>query len=125
MERKRKILVVEDSVASRKLFTAVLGRAGYDVVEAATGLEAINLARVTQPDLIVLDIEMPEMMGDKVTEEIKADASTKHIPVIIVTIHDRDSAHVQRAIAAGAAKVLYKPTSPKAFEEEVRRLLFP
>jgi CheY-like chemotaxis protein len=80
---------------------------------------------MTQPDLIITDIEMPEMSGDKVMEQIKEDPSTKHIPVIIVTVHDRDSLPVQRAIAAGAAKVLYKPTSPKVIEDEVRRFLFP
>jgi len=125
MESKRKILIVEDSSASRKLLTVVLDRAGYDIVEAANGLEAINLARVTQPDLIIMDIEMPEMSGDQVLEQVKADASTQHIPVIIITVHDRDSLPVQRAIAAGAAKVIYKPASPKAIEDEVRQFLFP
>src|SRR5687767_3668328 len=125
MESKRRILIVEDSSASRKLLTVVLDRAGYDIVEAANGLEAINLARVTQPDLIIMDIEMPEMSGDQVLEQVKADASTQHIPVIIITVHDRDSLPVQRAIAAGAAKVIYKPASPKAIEDEVRQFLFP
>ena len=125
MEHKRKILIAEDDSGSRKLFAIVLGRGGYDIVEAATGLEAINLARVTQPDLIIMDIEMPGMSGDQVLKQIKADASIKHIPVIIVTVHDRDSLPVQRAIAAGAAKVLYKPTSPKALEDEVHKFLSP
>lgn len=125
MESKKKILVVEDNSESRKLLALVLGRAGYDIAEAATGLDAIDQAHATCPDLIIMDLALPGINGDEATERIKADASTRHIPVIVNTAFDRGSALVKRAIAAGAAKILYKPTPLKVFEEEVRRYLAP
>jgi CheY-like chemotaxis protein len=90
MEQRKKILIAEDDVGSLKLLVIVLGRAGYDVVEATTGPAAVKLARASQPALIIMDIELPEMRGDKVTEQIKADASMRHIPVLVMTVYDRD-----------------------------------
>ena len=74
--------VVEDNFGSRKLLTVFLGKSGYDIAEAANGIEALDRAHETQPDLIILDLELPGISGDEVTRRLKADASTSHIPVI-------------------------------------------
>src|SRR5687768_15281716 len=123
MEREKRILVVEDSSGFRKLLALVFGKTGYEFFEATNGLEAIERARAIQPDLIIMDIELPGMFGDEVILRLKADESTSHIPVIVTTSYDRDDTIVRSAKAAGAAMVLYKPTPMKVFEEEVRRFL--
>jgi CheY-like chemotaxis protein len=81
-----------------------LQRSGYDGVEAATGLEAISQARVTRPDLIIMDLDMPAMTGDQATARLKADPSTRHIPVIVTTAFSYGSL-VDRAITAGADEI--------------------
>ena len=125
MKRKKGILVVEDNSSSRKLVTVVLGRSDYDIAQAATGCDAIDQAHASRPDLIIMDLELPGIGGDEVMARLKADSSTRDIPVIVTTALDRESLPVQRAIAAGAAKILYKPTPLKTFEKEVRRYLSP
>ena len=122
---KKRILVVEDNVESRELLALVLRRSGYDIAEAATGLDAIDQAHVTRPDLIIMDLGLPGITGDEATKRLKADASTRDIPVIVNTAFHRDSSLVKRAIAAGAVKILHKPTPLKVFEEVVRQYLTP
>jgi CheY-like chemotaxis protein len=123
MVGKKKILVVEDNAASRNLIALVLGRSGYDVAEATTGVDAIDQAHATHPDLIIMDLGLPEMTGDEATVRLKADPSTKDIPVIVNTALDRQSSLVARALAAGAAQILYKPTPLKVFKEVAQRYL--
>jgi len=125
MVGKKKILVVEDNAASRNLIALVLGRSGYEVAEATTGVDAIDQAHTTHPDLIIMDLGLPEMTGDEATVRLKADPSTKDIPVIVNTALDRQSSLVARALAAGAAQILYKPTPLKVFQEVAQRYLSP
>ena len=74
---KHKILIVEDDSDCRELLRFFLRQSGYETVEAATGFEAVNLARVTRPDLIIMDLGMPAMTGDQATARLKADPSTR------------------------------------------------
>jgi len=121
---RKEILVVEDDFSSRKLVTVAL-QPDYDIAQATTGVEAIDQAHASRPDLIIMDLELPGIRGDEVMERLKADTSTRDIPVIVTTALDPESLPVKRAIAAGAAKILYKPTPLKIFEKEVRRYLSP
>jgi CheY-like chemotaxis protein len=123
MGRKKRILVVEDNPDSRNLLALVLGRSGYDIAEAATGFDAIDQAHATHPDLIFMDLGLPGITGDEATARLKADESTRHIPIIVNTAFHRGSVQVERAIAAGAAQVLHKPTSLKVFQEVAHRYL--
>jgi CheY-like chemotaxis protein len=123
MARKKRILVVEDNADSRNLLALVLGRSGYEIAEAATGLDAIAQVRAVHPDLIFMDLGLPGMTGDEATAHLKADESTRHIPVIVNTAFHRDSVQVERAIAAGAAQILHKPTPLKVFQEVAHRYL--
>jgi len=120
---KKRILIVEDNSESRELLALILRRSGYDVAEAATGLDAIDQAHATRPDLIIMDLGLPQITGDEATARLKADPSTRDIPVIVNTAFQRESSLVGRAIAAGAAQILYKPTPLKVFEEVVCRYL--
>ena len=92
-----KILVVEDVADYREMIMLFLRRSGYRAVEAATGFEAVSQARVTRPDLIIMDLDMPAMTGDQATARLKADPSTRHIPVIVTTAFSYGSL-VDRAI---------------------------
>jgi two-component system, cell cycle response regulator DivK len=120
---KQRILIVEDNSEVRELMMLVLRRAGYDVAEAATGLAAIDQTRATRPDLIIMDLGLPGITGDEATARLKADPSTKDIPVIVNTAFDKKSSLVKRAMGVGAAEILHKPTSLKTLQEVVRRYL--
>jgi len=122
---KKRILIVEDNSESRELLALILRRSGYDVAEAATGLDAIDQAHATRPDLIIMDLGLPQITGDEATARLKADPSTRDIPVIVNTAFHRESSLVKCAIAAGAAEILYKPTPLKVFEEIALRYLSP
>ena len=82
---KNRILVVDDSSLVREMYKAQLEESGYEVLIAEDGIEAINRAFAESPDLILLDITMPEMNGYEVCEQLKADTALKEIPVIFVS----------------------------------------
>ena len=83
MAHKQKILIVEDDADGRELFALHIRRLGYEVFEAATGLEALDQARAVHPDLILMDLALPKMPGYEATARLKADPSTRDIPVIV------------------------------------------
>src|SRR5687767_5579401 len=102
----KKILIVDENHTSRKSLGVFIKGLGYEVFEAATGLEAVDRASSIRPDLIMMDLRLPGMNGDEATARIKANVSTRNIPVVINTgwttacnIGDR----VDRALNAGAA----------------------
>jgi two-component system, cell cycle response regulator DivK len=121
MDCKTRVLIVEDNPDARELMVFFLKRAGYEIAEAATGLAALEQAHVTHPDLIIMDLGLPGMPGDEATERLKADPSTKDIPVVVNTAFHVGSSNVERAIAAGAAEILHKPTDFQTLLETVRR----
>jgi two-component system, cell cycle response regulator DivK len=121
MARKNRVLIVEDNADVRELMVLYLRRAGYEIAEAATGLAALEQAHVTHPDLIIMDLGLPGMTGDEATVRLKADPTTKDIPVIVNTAFHPGSSNVNRAIAAGAAEILHKPTDFQTLLESVQR----
>jgi CheY-like chemotaxis protein len=124
MTGKKKILIADDNSAIRHLFVLDLGQSGYDTVEAATGWEAVGKARATLPDLIVMDLAMPDGTGDEAIVSLKADPVTRDIPVIVLTALP-GGVLVDRAIAAGAAEILHKPVSFRWLELVLQRHLSP
>jgi CheY-like chemotaxis protein len=117
-----KILVVEDVADYREMIMLFLRRSGYRAIEAATGFEAVSQARVTRPDLIIMDLDMPAMTGDQATARLKADSSTRHIPVIVTTAFSYGSL-VDRAITAGADEIMHKPFALKLLRAAMQRHL--
>jgi CheY-like chemotaxis protein len=97
---KNKILIVDDNADCRELFALLLRRSGYVVVEAATGLDALDQTHATHPDLILMDLCLPKMTGDAATAQLKVDPSTRNTPVIVCTALHR-GALTERASAAG------------------------
>jgi len=119
---KKKILIVDDNSDLRKLLALVLKNSDYDTAEAARGLEALNQARATRPDLILMDLFMPDVTGDEAIVWLKADPLTRNIPVIVTTAFSYGP-KVDRAIAFGAAEVLYKPFHFKSLQAMLQRHL--
>ena len=110
--KAKKILIVDDDDAGRESLGALIKGLGYEVCEATTGLEAIDMASNMRPDLIVMALRLPGMNGDEATKRLKAKSATRNIPVIINTgwsMNFNMGDRVERALDAGAEKVLYKP----------------
>jgi two-component system sensor histidine kinase TorS len=113
--------VVEDYEDSRLMLKFYLEDLGYRVVEAVNGYEAIEYVKTTTPDLILMDMSMPEIDGLAATRHIKEIASAAHIPVICVTAHDRF--YGEKAIKAGCIEVLLKPVDLINLNKVIKRFL--
>ena len=111
---KGRILVVEDNMDNYELVRFVLERAGYDVFLAVNGRDGVAAARLQRPDLILMDLSMPEMDGWVATEKIKSDILTKGIPLYAITAHTlpRDRYH---ALQAGCDGYISKPIHVESF----------
>jgi CheY-like chemotaxis protein len=118
----KKILLVEDNNEVRELLALFMKRLGYKVVEAATGLEAIDRASTVQPDLIMMDLRLPAMNGAETTARLKANPSTRDIPLLVITASGAGMV-TQSALAAGAAEILHKPIDVTTLSNVLRRYL--
>lgn len=117
-----KILVVDDHAASRMTAVALLAVEGYEVLEAESGLAALDLVTKSQPDLILLDVMMPEMDGFEVCRQLKQDEQTRLIPVIFITaLNDRRSRI--RGIEVGGDDFLTKPFDRLELAARVKSLV--
>lgn len=117
-----KVLVVDDHAASRMTAVALLGMEGYEVIEAESGYAAVHLVNEQQPDLILLDVMMPEMDGFEVCQMLKQDEQTRLIPVIFITaLNDRRSRI--RGIEVGADDFLSKPFDRVELAARVKSLV--
>jgi two-component system cell cycle response regulator DivK len=105
---KGRILVVEDNMDNYELVRFVLERAGYDTFLAVNGRDGVDAARAQMPDMILMDLGMPEMDGWLAAEELKSDEATKFIPVYALSAHTRPLDR-QRAMKAGCDGYLTKP----------------
>lgn len=108
MER-RQILIVDDYPGARYLRSRILSNAGYEVVEASTGTEALAVARSANLSLILLDVNLPDISGFEVCEQLKADPATSSIPVIQITGAWLSEEARQQGIASGANAYLVEP----------------
>jgi CheY-like chemotaxis protein len=111
---KGRILVVEDNMDNYELVRFVLERAGYDVFLAVNGRDGVAAARLQMPDLILMDLSMPEMDGWLATEKIKADMATKEIPLFAITAHTLPRDRF-RAVQAGCDGYISKPIHVESF----------
>ena len=116
------ILVVEDQMDNRQILRDLLGNAGYDLVEAENGQEALVAVAKQRPDLILMDIQLPVMDGYETTRRIRADPESKTIPIIAVTSYAL-AGDEAKALAAGCNAYITKPYSPRALLAKVREYL--
>ena len=116
------ILVAEDNVEQRSLYVTILSGAGYRVLEAGDGDEAVDVARRERPDLVLMDVTMPGTSGWNAVRTLRDDAETHDIPIIVVTglasTWDRDA-----SLASGCDAYLAKPVPPLKLLEEIRKFL--
>ncbi len=103
----RKLLIVEDNDDAREMLATLLSMEGYDVITAEDGREGLDRAVVEQPDLIVTDINMPEMNGVEMIKELRSHESFNCVPIVVMTAYSERVAGM--AIEAGADKAMFKP----------------
>ncbi|MBC00538.1 MAG: response regulator [Rhodobacteraceae bacterium] len=116
------VLIVEDNELNMKLFHDLLEAHGYETLQTRTGMEALELARAHRPDLILMDIQLPEVSGLEVTKWIKEDDDLKTIPVIAVTAFAMKGDE-ERIRQGGCEAYISKPISVAKFLETVRSYL--
>ena len=117
-----RILCVEDNDDNQFMLHRRLSKAGFDVKLARDGLEGVEWAKTLQPDLIVMDIELPKMNGWEATRRLKQQPETKHIPIIVLSSH-QGRASREKALAAGCDAYLTKPTDFHQLTAEIQALL--
>ena len=126
MPRKREspplVLVVDDFEDNRAMYAEFLGFSGYRVVQAANGKEALEFARDLRPDAIVMDLSLPVMDGWEATRRLKADESTRGIPIVALTGHTLPGPSAE-AKEAGCDAVLVKPCLPDRLVSKLEELL--
>ena len=114
------VLIVEDNELNMKLFHDLLDAYGYTTVQTRNGLDALTLARVHRPDLILMDIQLPEVSGLEVTKWLKEDEELRDIPVVAVTAFAMKGDE-ERIRSGGCEAYVSKPISVSVFLETVRR----
>ena len=119
---QKKILIVEDNELNMKLFHDLLEVHGYSTLQTKDGREALDLAREHRPDLILMDIQLPEVSGLAVTKWIKADDDLKDIPVIAVTAFAMKGDE-EKIRSGGCEAYIAKPISVNSFLETIQTVL--
>jgi two-component system cell cycle response regulator DivK len=118
----KKVLIVEDNELNMKLFHDLLDAQGYQTLQTREGLEALTIAREERPDLILMDIQLPEISGLEVTKWLKEDEELCSIPVVAVTAFAMKGDE-ERIRQGGCEAYISKPISVSGFLETIRRLL--
>jgi two-component system cell cycle response regulator DivK len=116
------ILLVEDNVMNRRLAQFLLKSQGYIVYEATNGREALELVKAHTPDLILMDLQLPELDGFTTTQILKQDPTTKDIPVVALTAYAMKG-DAERALEAGCDGYITKPIDKQGFLETVASYL--
>ena len=116
------ILVVEDQEDNRRILRDLLGSAGFELIEAESGEDALAAVTARRPDLILMDIQLPLMDGYEATRRIKSNPEMKTVPIIAVTSYAL-AGDDAKALAAGCSCYVTKPFSPRALLAKVREYL--
>ena len=118
----KRILVVEDNEDNLYLIKFILQKSGYKVIEARSGAEGVELAVQEKPDLIIMDVQLPDINGLEATRKIRASEADGEVPIIALTsyamIGDRE-----RFLAAGCTSYIEKPINPETFVEKIEKFL--
>ena len=122
--RGQTLLLVEDNEDNRTIYCTVLRHHGYEVIEAQDGVRAVELARSEHPDLILMDISIPKLDGWEATTRLKADETTRNIPIIALTAHALEEDR-QKATQVGCDGYLAKPVEPRRVVQEVEKFVGP
>ncbi len=116
----KRVLVIEDNEINLYLMRTILQKLGHQVIEAHDGFSGVELAIAERPDLILMDIQLPELDGYEATRKIRAIEETKNIPIIAITsyamVGDRE-----KILAVGCTAYIEKPIEPESFIEELNK----
>ncbi len=118
----QKVLVVDDDPIMHRVLKQYMERNNYEMLSASTDREALEIASSRAPELILLDVRMPEMSGLAVLRRLKESETTKNIPVVVVTVNADRTTHIESQVS-GAAAFLAKPFRPAELLELMRRLM--
>ncbi|MBI4347060.1 MAG: response regulator transcription factor [Elusimicrobia bacterium] len=118
-----RILIAEDDVMMQRVLKDTLKPEGFEVMLHADGESALAAAAQDKPDLIVLDMNLPGLSGLEVCRKLKAEASTRHIPVLVLTGEARETDMRVASLDAGAEDYLFKPLGGKALLARIRAAL--
>ena len=118
----KRVLVIEDHEDNRRIVRDLLTSAGYEIVEAATGEDGVRLAETQPPDLILMDIDLPDIDGYEATRRLRELPALRSVPVVAVTSYALSGDDV-KAFAAGCDAYVAKPFSPRALLAKVRELV--
>ncbi len=117
-----RILVAEDEKDIRELIAFTLRFAGFDVILATNGAEAIEVAAAEKPDLILMDVRMPKMSGYEACRRLKENPQTALLPVVFLSAKGQDS-EIQQGLESGAEEYILKPFAPDELIQQVRDIL--
>ena len=125
MDSSPKVLVVEDFEDLRRLVASYLDSRGYHVLQAANGKVAIQTARSEKPNLILLDIRLPDLNGVDVVRDLRKLSRTKHVPIVVWSAEAGSGSNPQREMLrrAGISDYIQKPTSLKDLDALIERFL--
>ena len=112
MNQTTRILVVDDEPEILRVFTQILNNAGYEVLTAATGRDGLRLAREERPDLVLLDVLLPDFNGMAVCKQIKGDPILKDVFVVLISGGATSTTHKVEGLASGADDYMVKPLDP-------------
>ncbi|MGB7433319.1 MAG: response regulator [Ahrensia sp.] len=118
----KKVMIVEDNELNMKLFNDIIEGIGYTTIQTRDGMQALDIARQTMPDLILMDIQLPEVSGLDVTKWLKAEDALRHIPVIAVTAFAMKGDE-ERIRQGGCEGYMSKPISVPKFIETIKAYL--
>jgi DNA-binding response OmpR family regulator len=118
----QKVLVVDDDPLTQRVLKYYLERAGYEILVASSGREAIRMAKHYLPKLIILDLMLPDIDGREVLRQVQRTESTKSIPVVLLS-GNTDLATTEESLQSGATQVLVKPINPEQLIAVLRHVL--
>jgi len=118
----KRILVIEDNETNLYLIRFMLEKSGYEVIEAREGAAGVELAIKEKPDLIIMDIQLPDIDGLEATKRIRATEADGDIPIIALTSFAM-AGDRERALAAGCTGYIEKPINPETFMAEIEKYL--
>ncbi|MGL1901008.1 MAG: response regulator [Fibrobacterales bacterium] len=118
----KKILVIEDNPHNMKMVTLILSKSGYEVRQATYAEQGIILAQDEQPDLILMDIQLPEMSGKEATQILKNDPKTSHIKIVAITAYAVQG-DMEKTLNCGCDGYVAKPIRYKEFLKTVEGIL--
>ncbi|MBO9369763.1 MAG: response regulator [Chloroflexi bacterium] len=117
-----RILVAEDEKDIRELIAFTLRFAGFDVLLATNGAEAVEVAEAERPDLVILDVRMPRMSGYEACRRLKENPKTASLPIVFLSAKGQDS-EIQQGLESGAEEYILKPFAPDELIQQVRDIL--